>query len=79
MHHQTKGNILMMMVLVHTPVKCKVWECMSEILDDFGECSDDSVGTSGMELNSYLREPLIRFQKGNPYVWWNKNQRRYPL
>ena len=57
----------------------KVWECMSEILEDLGECSDDSVGTSGMELNSYLREPLICFQKGNPYVWWNENQQRYPL
>ena len=57
----------------------KVWECISEILEDLGECSDDSVGTSGMELNSFLREPLICFQKGNPYVWWNENQRRYPL
>ena len=43
----------------------KVWECMSEILEDLGECSDEGVGTSGMELNSYLREPLICFQKGN--------------
>ena len=46
----------------------KVWECMSE-----------SVGTSGVELNSYLREPLICSQKSNPYVWWNENQRRCPL
>jgi len=52
---------------------------MSEILEDLGECSDEGVGTSGMELNSYLREPLICFQKGNPYVWWNENQHRYPL
>ena len=57
----------------------KVWECMIEILEDLGECSDDRVGTSGMELNSYLKEPFICSQKGNPYVWWNENQRRYPL
>jgi len=52
---------------------------MSEILEDLEECSDEGVGTSGIELNSYLREPLICFQKGNPYIWWNENQRRYPL
>ena len=51
---------------------------MSEILEDSGE-TDDIASTSGIELSSYLREPLISFQKGNPYIWWNENQRRYPL
>jgi len=52
---------------------------MSKILENLRECSDDGVSTSGMELNSCLREPLICFQNGNPYVWWNENQQRYPL
>ena len=56
----------------------KVWECMSKILEDSGE-TDDIASTSGIELNSYLRELLISFQRRNPYIWWNKNQRRYSL
>ena len=30
-------------------------------------------------VNTYLREPLISYQVGNPYLWWNDNQQRYPV
>jgi len=33
----------------------KVWECMSEILEESGE-TDDIASTSGVELSSYLRD-----------------------
>ena len=50
---------------------------MSEILEDSGESeeSEDIASTSGIELISCCRKPLLSFQEGNP---WNENQQRYP-
>lgn len=50
----------------------KVWECMAEILEDSGEFTDDIIDiVGGIEgtVNNYLREPLINYQVGNPYLW----------
>lgn len=59
----------------------KVWECMAEILEDSGELTDDVsvVGEIEGMVNTYLKEPLISYQVGNPYVWWRDNGQRYPV
>ena len=63
------------------PSTSKVWECMAEILEDSGELTDhvSVVGEIEGMVNTYLREPLISYQVGNPYLWWNNNQQRYPV
>ena len=59
----------------------KVWECMAEILEDSGELTDDLsvVGEIEGMVNTYLKEPLISYQVGNPFMWWHENGQRYPL
>lgn len=59
----------------------KVWECMAEILEDSGELTDHPsvVGEIEGMVNNYLKEPLISYQVGNPYLWWNNNRQRYPM
>ena len=59
----------------------KVWECMAEILEDSGELTDDLsvVGEIEGMVNTYLKEPLISYQVGNPFMWWHENRQRYPL
>ena len=59
----------------------KVWECMAEILEDSGELTDDVnvVGEIEGMVNAYLKEPLISYQVGNPYLWWRDNGQRYPV
>ena len=35
--------------------------------------------SNALNKGTYLREPLINYQVGNPYQWWNDNQQRYPV
>ena len=54
---------------------------MAEILEDSGELTDDLsvVGEIEGMVNTYLKEPLISYQVGNPFMWWRENGQRYPL
>ena len=57
---------------ISTASTSKVWECMVEILEDSGELTDDvsimgEMGEIKGMVNTYLREPLINYQVGNPY------------
>ena len=55
---------------------------MAEILEDSGELTDDLSVVGEIEegmVNTYLKEPLISYQVGNPFMWWRENGQRCPL
>ena len=54
---------------------------MAEILEDSGELTDDLSVAGEIEgmVNTYLKEQLISYQVGNPFMWWHENGQRYPL
>ena len=54
---------------------------MAEILEDSGELTDDVsvVGEIEGMVNTYLKEPPISYQVGNPYLWWRDDGQRYPV
>lgn len=53
---------------------------MAKILEESGELSDVSVvGEIEGMVNTYLKEALISYQVGNPYLWWCDNGQRYPV
>ena len=82
MAHQSKGSTYIDDSTVSTAANTsKVWECMAEILEDSGELTDDVsvVGEIEGMVNTYLKEPLISYQVGNPYMWWHANGHRYAL
>ena len=56
----------------------KVWECFTEFLYDSGATTGTDGGKEVM-VDRHFSEPLLDHKNGNPYIWWNNNQLRYPL
>ena len=49
----------------------KVWECFTELLEETWATSDVGVGVEGM-VDSYLSEPLIDCNKGDPLKYGSR-------
>ena len=56
--------------------KTAVIKCLADILEEENELTSES-SDSQQTLGNYLSEPLVPYQAGSAFTWWNENKKRY--
>ena len=54
----------------------EMWQSYTEILEEAGAVFTDV--DSADELDTYIAEPLISFERENCFSWWENNMQRFP-